>query len=51
MARYVDYYNNWRPHLSLERNAPNPRQVEPPQKGQVIAIPMVGGLHHRYVRR
>jgi len=50
MARYVDYYNNWRPHLSLDRNAPNPREVQPPEKGEVVAVPMVGGLHHRYVR-
>jgi len=50
MAEYVDYYNNWRPHLSLDRNAPNPREVQPPEKGKVVAVPMVGGLHHRYVR-
>ena len=32
------------------RNAPVPRQVEPPSKGRIIAILQVGGLHHRYTR-
>jgi len=44
------YYHEARSHLSLDRNAPIPRQVEPPSHGRVIAIPHVGGLHHRYTR-
>jgi len=24
--------------------------VEPPERGRVIALPQVGGLHHRYTR-
>jgi hypothetical protein len=51
LSHYFDYYHNSRPHLSLDRNSPTPRQVEPPSDGQVIAIPQVGGLHHRYTRR
>jgi hypothetical protein len=31
--------------------APVPRPVAPPTAGRVIAIPQVGGLHHRYGRR
>ena len=50
LADYVEYYNNSRTHLSLERNAPVPREVEPPSRGEIIAIPKVGGLHHRYTR-
>ena len=50
LTLYLDYYHNSRPHLSLGRNAPVPRQVEPPEKGKVIATPQVGGLHHRYIR-
>ena len=45
---YVLYYNWSRPHLSLQRNAPVPRNNEPPSRGRVIAIPQVGGLHHLY---
>jgi len=44
------YYHESGAHLSLERNTPVPRQVEHPTEGKVIAIPQVGGLHHRYTR-
>ena len=47
---YLDYYHDSRTHLSLGRNAPNPREVEPRSRGKVVAIPQVGGLHHRYTR-
>ncbi len=50
LTEYVRYYNESRTHLSLERNAPHPREIEPPAKGKVVAIPHVGGLHHRYTR-
>ena len=50
LADYVDYYNHARTHLSLGRNSPIPREVEPPERGQVVAISHVGGLHHRYTR-
>lgn len=29
LGEYVRYYNESRPHVSLERNAPIPRNVEP----------------------
>jgi putative transposase len=47
---YFAYYHESRTHLSLDRNAPVPRTVEPPDTGSVIAIPLVGGLHYRYRR-
>jgi transposase InsO family protein len=50
LTDYFAYYHEARSHLSLDRNAPIPRQVEPPRQGRVIAIPHVGGLHHRYTR-
>jgi len=50
LASYFAYYHEARTHLSLERNAPTSRRVEPPEQGKVIAIPQVGGLHHRYTR-
>jgi hypothetical protein len=51
LAEYLQYYHNCRPHLSLDRNSPTPRCIEPPSEGAVVAIPQVGGLHHRYTRR
>jgi putative transposase len=51
LTGYFDYYHKSRAHLSLDRNSPTPREVEPPSQGKVVSIPMVGGLHHRYTRR
>ena len=48
---YVAYYQESRTHRSLDGDAPIPRAVEPPEFGEVIALPEVGGLHHRYTRR
>ncbi len=45
---YLEYYHEHRTHLSLNRNSPIEREVE--EKGEVISIPQVGGLHHRYRR-
>ena len=50
LLSYQTYYNESRTYLSLERNSPVPREVEPPSKGRVVAIPHLGGLHHRYQR-
>jgi putative transposase len=47
---YFEYYHRSRTHLSLDRNAPVPREPEPPERGPVRGIPQVGGLHHRYTR-
>ena len=50
LQSYFDYYLHSRTHLALERNSPIQREVELPDRGRVIAIPQVGGLHHRYRR-
>jgi transposase InsO family protein len=50
LSGYFRYYHESRTHLSLNRNSPNPRNIEPPERGRVVAIPQVGGLHHRYCR-
>jgi hypothetical protein len=49
--RYCAYYERSRTHLSLDKDAPIPRPIVPPREGRVVAIPQVGGLHHRYERR
>ncbi len=50
LAAYLAYYHQARPHMGLGHNSPEPRAVEPPEYGQVVAEPMVGGLHHLYCR-
>ena len=47
----VEYYEQSRTHLSLTKDAPIPRPIAPPSEGRIVAIPQVGGLHHRCVRR
>jgi transposase InsO family protein len=47
---YVDYYHADRTHLGLEKDAPERRPIERREMGEVVAIPRVGGLHHRYSR-
>ena len=51
LNEYIAYYARTRTHLSLNKDAPLPRPVAPPTAGCVMAIPQVGGLHHRYERR
>jgi transposase InsO family protein len=50
IARYLHYYHLARCHRSLDRNSPVPRCIEPPEQGRIVAMPYVGGLHHRYAR-
>ena len=51
LVRYFAYYHRARPHLSLDKDAPDVRPVELRESGRIVEIPEVGGLHHRYVRR
>jgi len=51
LKSYFEYYHRSRTHLSLAKDAPEPRPIEPPEMGLVVAVPQVGGLHHRYQRR
>ena len=48
---YLIYYHSARTHLSLDKDAPEPRAVEHLDQGRIVETPMVGGLHHRYTRQ
>jgi putative transposase len=48
---YVEYDTASRTHLALEKDTPVSRLISPRDAGPVVAIPQVGGLHHRYERR
>jgi transposase InsO family protein len=47
---YVAYHHDDRTHLGLAKTTPagRPRQTRPVGDVQVIALPRLGGLHHRY---
>jgi transposase InsO family protein len=51
LKSFSDYYHRSRTHLALEKDSPEPRPVQVPDAGRIIAIPQVGGLHHRHERR
>jgi len=52
LRRFVgECYRPCRTHLSLGKDAPEPRAVQPPERGSVVELPLLGGLPHRYVRR
>ena len=42
------YYNETRTHLSLDKDAPVSRAIQ--TVGRIFARPVLGGLHHQYVR-
>ena len=50
LRAYVAYYMRSRTHLALGKDTPRPRPVTPPSAGRIVAIPEVGGLHHRFDR-
>jgi transposase InsO family protein len=51
LRKYLEYVHGSRTHLALDKDAPEPCQRESIDGGKVIALPRVGGLHHRYTRR
>jgi pimeloyl-ACP methyl ester carboxylesterase len=50
LKNYFAYYQRSRTHLALAKDAPESRVVEKPESGRIVAIPQLGGLHHRYQR-
>ncbi len=51
LQSYLAYYHGWRTHLSLDKDTPELRRVQPPDNGKIVAFPEVGGLLHHYERR
>jgi hypothetical protein len=49
LREYVDYYNTDRVHMQI-RDSPigRPTEPRPSSKAQIVGLPRVGGLHHRY---
>src|SRR5437667_2921683 len=43
LSKYMDYYNRTRTHLSLAKDAPEPRSVQPPSHGRGEEAPRGGG--------
>ena len=48
LQSYMNYYNEVRTHLSLDKDAPVPRAIG--TVAHILCRPILGGLHHQYVR-
>jgi transposase InsO family protein len=48
LRSYQQYYNDTRTHLSLAKDSPLTRSVQ--AVGRILPLPILGGLHHHYVR-
>jgi transposase InsO family protein len=48
LRSYQRHYNEARTHLSLCKDAPQPRAVQ--ARGRILVTPILGGLHHQYGR-
>ena len=48
LRSYARYHNGVRTHLSLGKDSPLPRAVH--AVGGILPLPILGGLHHHYVR-
>jgi len=51
LTAYLRYYHRSRTHLGLKKDAPDHRPPSDALAARVVALPEVGGLHHRYERR
>jgi len=48
LRAYARYYNEIRTHWSLDKDAPVSRPVQ--RTGNISLCPILGGIHHQYVR-
>ena len=48
LRSYASYYNQNRTHLSLNKDTPTSRAIQ--TVGRILPLPILGGLHHQYVR-
>jgi putative transposase len=46
---YIYYYNSFRPHQGLGQQTPT--GYSPEEKGEILKIPILSGIHHHYFRR
>jgi transposase InsO family protein len=50
LSSYLAYYHGARTHLALAKDAPDGREVQTVEKGRVVELKQVDGLHHMYTR-
>jgi transposase InsO family protein len=48
---YIAYFNRARPHQGLQQRIPCPALLSEQTHGEIVGIPVLGGLHHDYRRK
>jgi transposase InsO family protein len=48
LTKYAAYYNEVRTHRSLNKDSPIHRAIQ--HRGNIVSVPVLGGLHHHYCR-
>jgi putative transposase len=48
LSAYCAYYHDWRTHLSLGKDAPEPPRVQAISDSEIVETAELGGLHHYY---
>jgi transposase InsO family protein len=51
VSEYVQYFNADRPHQGIDQRIPAGPGALPSVEGEIVARPVLGGLHHAYSRR
>ena len=51
LRSYFTYYQDSHRHLGLDKDPPDTLDVQSTEKGYIVEILKVGGIHHRYERR
>jgi len=51
LTEFLDYYHRVRPHKSLADDSPEGREVADDEDRKIVALPVLGGLHHEYARK
>jgi transposase InsO family protein len=51
VKEYVTYFNDDRPHQGVHQRIPSATASLPVGEGEIVARPVLGGLHHAYSRK
>lgn len=51
VKEYVDYFNEDRPHQGIHQPIPSASALSPVGEGEIVARPVLDGLHHAYSRK
>ena len=51
VTEYVTYFNQARPHQGIHQRIPCAPQLPDHPDGEIVGVPVLGGLHHDYQRQ